>query len=56
MVTPYRADGSVDEEGAVHAIGRYLLNHGSHGLVMAGPRRGGDHVDEERLRHRADRQ
>jgi 4-hydroxy-tetrahydrodipicolinate synthase len=35
MVTPFRADGSVDEEGAV-AIGRYLLNHGSHGLVVAG--------------------
>src|SRR4051794_19941852 len=35
MVTPFRADGSVDEEGAV-AIGRYLLNNGSHGLVVAG--------------------
>jgi 4-hydroxy-tetrahydrodipicolinate synthase len=35
MVTPFRADGSVDEEGAV-AIGRHLLAHGSHGLVVAG--------------------
>ena len=35
MVTPFRADGSVDEEGAV-AIGRHLLNNGSHGLVVAG--------------------
>src|SRR4051794_6968524 len=35
MVTPFHADGSVDEEGAV-AIGRHLLNNGSHGLVVAG--------------------
>ncbi len=35
MVTPFRADGSVDEEGAV-AIGRHLLASGSHGLVVAG--------------------
>jgi 4-hydroxy-tetrahydrodipicolinate synthase len=35
MITPFRADGSVDEEGAV-AIGRHLLNNGSHGLVVAG--------------------
>src|SRR3954471_15624838 len=35
MVTPFRPDGSVDEEGAV-AIGRHLLAHGSHGLVVAG--------------------
>jgi 4-hydroxy-tetrahydrodipicolinate synthase len=35
MVTPFRADGSVDEENAV-AIGRYLLANGSHGLVVAG--------------------
>ena len=32
---PVRADGSVDEEGAV-AIGRHLLANGSHGLVVAG--------------------
>jgi 4-hydroxy-tetrahydrodipicolinate synthase len=35
MVTPFRQDGSVDEEGAV-AIGRFLLASGSHGLVVAG--------------------
>jgi|tagenome__1003787_1003787.scaffolds.fasta_scaffold20980357_6 4-hydroxy-tetrahydrodipicolinate synthase len=35
MVTPFRPDGSVDEDGAV-AIGRHLLAHGSHGLVVAG--------------------
>jgi 4-hydroxy-tetrahydrodipicolinate synthase len=35
MVTPFRADGSVDEEGAV-AICRHLLANGSHGLVVAG--------------------
>jgi 4-hydroxy-tetrahydrodipicolinate synthase len=35
MVTPFRQDGSVDEEAAV-AIGRHLLQSGSHGLVVAG--------------------
>jgi 4-hydroxy-tetrahydrodipicolinate synthase len=35
MVTPFRADGSVDEETAV-AIGRHLIANGSHGLVVAG--------------------
>ena len=35
MVTPFRADGSVDEEKAVE-IGRHLLANGSHGLVVAG--------------------
>jgi 4-hydroxy-tetrahydrodipicolinate synthase len=35
MVTPFRQDGSVDEEAAV-GIGRYLLGSGSHGLVVAG--------------------
>src|SRR6478736_8358879 len=35
MITPFRADGSVDEEGAV-TIGRHLLANGSHGLVVAG--------------------
>jgi 4-hydroxy-tetrahydrodipicolinate synthase len=35
MVTPFRHDGSVDEEGAV-AMGRFLLGSGSHGLVVAG--------------------
>jgi 4-hydroxy-tetrahydrodipicolinate synthase len=35
MVTPFRGDGSVDEEAMV-SIGRHLLNSGSHGLVVAG--------------------
>ena len=35
MVTPFRPDGSVDEEATV-AIGRHLLATGSHGLVVAG--------------------
>jgi 4-hydroxy-tetrahydrodipicolinate synthase len=35
MITPFAADGSVDEAGAV-AIGRHLLDHGSDGLVVAG--------------------
>jgi 4-hydroxy-tetrahydrodipicolinate synthase len=35
MVTPFAADGSVDESGAV-ALGRHLLANGSHGLVVCG--------------------
>src|SRR3954465_2206516 len=35
MVTPFRSDGSVDEEAAV-AVGRYLLASGSDGLVVCG--------------------
>jgi 4-hydroxy-tetrahydrodipicolinate synthase len=35
MVTPFTPDGRVDEEAAV-ALGRHLLNHGSHGLVVCG--------------------
>ena len=35
MVTPFAADGSVDEAAAV-AIGRHLLENGSDGLVVAG--------------------
>src|SRR4051794_22229877 len=35
MVTPFRADGSVNEEGAV-ALGRHLLANGSNGLVIGG--------------------
>ena len=35
MVTPFAADGSVDEDAAV-ALGRHLLANGSHGLVIAG--------------------
>jgi 4-hydroxy-tetrahydrodipicolinate synthase len=35
MVTPFRSDGSVDEDATVE-IGRHLLKSGSHGLVVAG--------------------
>ena len=35
MVTPFRADGEVNDEAAV-ALGRHLLQHGSDGLVVAG--------------------
>jgi 4-hydroxy-tetrahydrodipicolinate synthase len=35
MVTPFAADGSVDEDAAV-AMGRHLLAHGSDGLVVCG--------------------
>jgi 4-hydroxy-tetrahydrodipicolinate synthase len=35
MVTPFRADGRVNEEAAV-ALGRHLLSHGSDGLVICG--------------------
>jgi 4-hydroxy-tetrahydrodipicolinate synthase len=34
-VTPFRSDGSVNEDGAV-ALGRHLLTHGSDGLVVGG--------------------
>jgi 4-hydroxy-tetrahydrodipicolinate synthase len=35
MVTPFRADGAVNEDAAV-AMGRHLLDNGSHGLVVCG--------------------
>ena len=35
MLTPFNADGRVNEDAAV-AIGRHLLANGSHGLVVAG--------------------
>lgn len=35
MVTPFRADGSVNEDGAI-ALGRHLLANGSDGLVVCG--------------------
>lgn len=35
MATPFREDGSVDLDGARH-LAAYLLEHGSHGLVVAG--------------------
>jgi 4-hydroxy-tetrahydrodipicolinate synthase len=35
MATPFAEDGSVDE-GAARSLARYLLDNGSHGLVVAG--------------------
>jgi 4-hydroxy-tetrahydrodipicolinate synthase len=35
MITPFHADGAVNEDAAV-AIARHLLANGSHGLVLAG--------------------
>jgi len=35
MITPFRADGRVNDDAAV-AITRHVLEHGSHGVVMAG--------------------
>src|SRR4051794_41946115 len=35
MVTPFRADGAVNEDAAV-ALGRHLLANGSNGLVIGG--------------------
>src|SRR5918992_3623231 len=35
MVTPFHADGRVNEDAAV-AIAHHLLANGSHGLVLAG--------------------
>ena len=35
MATPFDADGRVDE-GAARRLAAYLLDHGSHGLVVAG--------------------
>jgi 4-hydroxy-tetrahydrodipicolinate synthase len=35
MITPFHADGSVNEDASV-AIARHLLANGSHGLVVAG--------------------
>src|SRR3954452_5613850 len=35
MVTPFRADGAVNEEAAV-GLGRHLLDNGSNGLVVGG--------------------
>jgi 4-hydroxy-tetrahydrodipicolinate synthase len=35
MATPFHPDGRVNEESAV-ALGRHLLAHGSHGLVICG--------------------
>ena len=35
MVTPFAEDGSVDE-AAARRLARHLVEHGSHGLVVAG--------------------
>lgn len=35
MATPFTADGDVDEAGA-RRLARYLIEHGSHGVVVAG--------------------
>src|SRR5262245_3268782 len=35
MVTPFKDDGALDLDGA-QALARYLLEHGSDGLVVAG--------------------
>jgi 4-hydroxy-tetrahydrodipicolinate synthase len=35
MATPFREDGAVDEDGA-RRLAAHLLEHGSHGLVLAG--------------------
>ena len=35
MVTPFHEDGGLDESGA-RRLARYLVEHGSHGLVIAG--------------------
>jgi 4-hydroxy-tetrahydrodipicolinate synthase len=50
MITPFHADGSVNEDAAV-AIARYLLANGSHGLVIAGTTgEGATLTDEEQVR------
>jgi 4-hydroxy-tetrahydrodipicolinate synthase len=48
MVTPFRADGEVNDEAAV-ALGRYLLQHGSDGLVVAGTTGEGATLSDEEL-------
>jgi 4-hydroxy-tetrahydrodipicolinate synthase len=50
MVTPFAADGSVNEDASV-AIARHLLANGSHGLVVAGTTgEGATLSDEEHVR------
>jgi 4-hydroxy-tetrahydrodipicolinate synthase len=49
MVTPFAEDGSVDE-AAARSLARYLLDNGSHGLVVAGTTgEGATLSDEEHL-------
>src|SRR5678816_3610829 len=47
-VTPFRADGGVNDEAAV-ALGRYLLQHGSDGLVVADTTGEGATLSDEEL-------
>ena len=35
MVTPFAADGAIDVD-ATRRLARYLIDNGSHGLVVAG--------------------
>jgi len=46
MVTPFRADGGVNEAAAV-ALGRHLLANGSHGLVVCGTTGEGTTMSDE---------
>ena len=50
MVTPFDADGQLDEAAAVRLM-RHLLDHGSDGLVLAGTTGEGSTLsDEEKIR------
>jgi 4-hydroxy-tetrahydrodipicolinate synthase len=50
MVTPFDADGQLDEAAAVRVM-RHLLDHGSDGLVLAGTTgEGSTLTDEEKIR------
>ncbi len=46
MVTPFAEDGSVDE-AAARSLARYLLDNGSHGVVVAGTTGEGATLDDE---------
>jgi len=48
MVTPFRADGAVNEEAAV-ALGRHLLANGSNGLVIGGTTGESATLDDDEL-------
>src|SRR2546421_11337047 len=50
MVTPFDADGRLDEAATVRLM-RHLLDHGSDGLVLAGTTgEGPTPTDEEKIR------
>ena len=49
MVTPFRADGSVNDEAGV-ALARHLLENGSHGLVICGTTGEATHAHRRRAR------